>query len=206
MTKAVSTETVTTGWTHQRSSRRVATSGPPRAPPRTTFVELSTTATSAPPCELAPWPILGNLVGGPGPSEPASRTDPWGEAEAHRPLVFPLARDQEGDDVLDERGGRTRRRSRRGAHQADGPLESRRREGPHHGLGVVARDDPRDQGHADAGAHQGRAAADHGAVEGRQGREPGALEGAERGRAQVVALAEHDEGHVAQLFEPHLVL
>src|SRR5487761_2338234 len=105
MTKAVSTETVTTGWTHQRSSRRVSTSGPPRAPPMTIFVELSTTATSAPPCELAPWPILGNLVGGPGPSEPASRTDPRGEAEAHRPLVFPLARDQEGDDVLDERGG-----------------------------------------------------------------------------------------------------
>ncbi len=45
---AVRTETVTTGWTHQRSVRSVGTSGQPRTPPRTTFVLLSATLTSSP--------------------------------------------------------------------------------------------------------------------------------------------------------------
>src|ERR1700722_7055119 len=48
MMKAVRIDTMTTGWTHQRSFRRVGVSGPPRVPPSTTLVELSTALTHSP--------------------------------------------------------------------------------------------------------------------------------------------------------------
>src|SRR5579863_6274032 len=39
---------VTIGWIRHRSCRRVGTSGPPRVPPNTTFVDLSTAVTHSP--------------------------------------------------------------------------------------------------------------------------------------------------------------
>src|SRR5580692_8370565 len=60
MMKAVRIDTVTTGCTHQRSFRRVGTSGPPRVPPSTTFVELSTAVTHSP-CYRPTFECLVNL-------------------------------------------------------------------------------------------------------------------------------------------------
>src|ERR1700735_480956 len=51
---------VTNGWTHQRSCRSVGSSGPPRVPPSTTLVELSTAATHSP-CYRPTFECLANL-------------------------------------------------------------------------------------------------------------------------------------------------
>src|ERR1039458_491556 len=51
---------VTIGWIRHRSCRSVGTSGPPRVPPRTTFVEFSTAATHSP-CYRPIFEGLSNL-------------------------------------------------------------------------------------------------------------------------------------------------